>query len=499
MFVVVVGGEQHAARSSARRKPDRLNLPIFRQSSARCLSGPANRAVVVSPDSSEARSTWTFVVSIHTVFVVDEEEDAASARAVARRAGRLGTRSFAERADSSIASARGGSVQATHAARLARSPTPSRRRTWPSRARAARREGFAVEENARAETLSSVSRDEESLRGMATKTRRRLARSPDRILRFEGCQLFLKKSAEIWRAITTRRGDVETRASRCCDGGSRHLPHAMAGYATRTRRNADAAQKAPPKVFAREDADGVRREKKRRADRWDAPAVPGEASANGRALSRRRGGRRRRRGKRRSRGCWRRSWARGYRAREHGCYSRRRTRADRTEPPRRRRPRPRSRRPRTPEASSRSRGRATGARSWTTLRSTSRPSGAHLCFPAGRWNAVRTPDKNAVPLPDRPAGREVPLSLGSAPGTTGSWKTRRRRKVSPGKGSRRKTKTSPGASGPAKETRARGARGARTEYAYNRRAGSPTPTNGFPRNRRKRRRRRRRRRRRTSA
>ena len=58
----------------------------------------------------------------------------------------------------------------------------------------------------------------------------------------------------------------------------------MAGYATRTRRNADAAQKAPPKVFAREDADGVRREKKRRADR-DAPAVPGEASANGRALS----------------------------------------------------------------------------------------------------------------------------------------------------------------------------------------------------------------------
>ena len=58
----------------------------------------------------------------------------------------------------------------------------------------------------------------------------------------------------------------------------------MAGYATRTRRNADAAQKAPPKVFAREDADGVRREKKRRADR-DAPAVPGEASADGRALS----------------------------------------------------------------------------------------------------------------------------------------------------------------------------------------------------------------------
>jgi hypothetical protein len=41
--------------------------------------------VVVSPDSSEARSTWTFVVSIHTVFVVDEEEDAAPARAVARR------------------------------------------------------------------------------------------------------------------------------------------------------------------------------------------------------------------------------------------------------------------------------------------------------------------------------------------------------------------------------------------------------------------------------
>ena len=58
----------------------------------------------------------------------------------------------------------------------------------------------------------------------------------------------------------------------------------MAGYATRTRRNADAAQKAPPKVFAREDADGVRREKKRRADK-DAPAVPGEASADGRALS----------------------------------------------------------------------------------------------------------------------------------------------------------------------------------------------------------------------
>ena len=54
----------------------------------------------------------------------------------------------------------------------------------------------------------------------------------------------------------------------------------MAGYATRTRRNADAAQKAPPKVFAREDADGVRREKKRRADK-DAPAVPGEARADG--------------------------------------------------------------------------------------------------------------------------------------------------------------------------------------------------------------------------
>ena len=59
---------------------------------------------------------------------------------------------------------------------------------------------------------------------------------------------------------------------------------AMVGYATRTRRNAEAAQKAPLKVFAREDADGVRREKKRRAD-GDAPAVPGEASAHGRALS----------------------------------------------------------------------------------------------------------------------------------------------------------------------------------------------------------------------
>ena len=35
----------------------------------------------------------------------------------------------------------------------------------------------------------------------------------------------------------------------------------MAGYATRARRGANAAQKAPPKVFAREDADGVRREK----------------------------------------------------------------------------------------------------------------------------------------------------------------------------------------------------------------------------------------------
>ena len=56
-----------------------------------------------------------------------------------------------------------------------------------------KREGFAVEENARAETLSSVSRDEESLRGMPTKTRRRLAVtrriSPE--LRFEGCQLFV--------------------------------------------------------------------------------------------------------------------------------------------------------------------------------------------------------------------------------------------------------------------------------------------------------------------
>ena len=58
----------------------------------------------------------------------------------------------------------------------------------------------------------------------------------------------------------------------------------MAGYATRTRRGANAAQKAPPKVFAREDADGVRREKKRRAD-GDAPVVPGEAGADGRAMS----------------------------------------------------------------------------------------------------------------------------------------------------------------------------------------------------------------------
>ena len=44
----------------------------------------------------------------------------------------------------------------------------------------------------------------------------------------------------------------------------------MSGYATRTRRNADAGSKAPPKVFAREDFDGVRREKKRRAES-DAP------------------------------------------------------------------------------------------------------------------------------------------------------------------------------------------------------------------------------------
>ena len=58
----------------------------------------------------------------------------------------------------------------------------------------------------------------------------------------------------------------------------------MAGYATRARRGANAAQKAPPKVFAREDADGVRREKKRRAD-GDAPAVSGEAGADGRAMS----------------------------------------------------------------------------------------------------------------------------------------------------------------------------------------------------------------------
>ena len=73
------------------------NLPTFRQSSASAALGPANRAVVVSPDSSEARSTWTFVVSIHTVFVADEEEEAPPATAVARRgasrdARRRGTR-----------------------------------------------------------------------------------------------------------------------------------------------------------------------------------------------------------------------------------------------------------------------------------------------------------------------------------------------------------------------------------------------------------------------
>ena len=90
---------------------------------------------------------------------------------------------------------------------------------------------------------------------------------------------------QISRAITTRRGDVETRELRYRDGRlARPSLSAMVGYATRTRRNAEAAQKAPLKVFAREDADGVRREKKRRAD-GDAPAVPGEASAHGRALS----------------------------------------------------------------------------------------------------------------------------------------------------------------------------------------------------------------------
>ena len=43
---------------------------------------------------------------------------------------------------------------------------------------------------------------------------------------------------------------------------------AMSSYGTRTRRNADANQRAPPKVFAREDEDGVKRVKgeKRRAD-----------------------------------------------------------------------------------------------------------------------------------------------------------------------------------------------------------------------------------------
>ena len=42
----------------------------------------------------------------------------------------------------------------------------------------------------------------------------------------------------------------------------------MSSYGTRTRRNADANQRAPPKVFAREDEDGVKRVKgeKRRAD-----------------------------------------------------------------------------------------------------------------------------------------------------------------------------------------------------------------------------------------
>jgi hypothetical protein len=137
--------------------------------------GPANRAVVVSPDSSEARSTWTFVVSIHTVFVVDEEEDAAPARAVARRgasrdAQLRGTRRFPRSRPRAV--------------------------VRPGEARGAPRalaDVIAVEENARAETLSSVSRDEESLRGMPTKTRRRLAVtrriSPE--LRFEGCQLFV--------------------------------------------------------------------------------------------------------------------------------------------------------------------------------------------------------------------------------------------------------------------------------------------------------------------
>ena len=58
-----------------------------------------------------------------------------------------------------------------------------------------------------------------------------------------------------------RRGGFRIPDARCVHFGARE---AMSGYATRTRRTADASAKGSgPKVFAREDLDGVRREKKR--------------------------------------------------------------------------------------------------------------------------------------------------------------------------------------------------------------------------------------------
>ena len=241
----------------------------------------------------------------------------------------------------------------------------------------------------------------------------------------------------------------------------------MAGYATRTRRNADAAQKAPPKVFAREDADGVRREKKRRADR-DAPAVPGEASADGRALSKE---------ERRAAKKARKAEKSGLLAQVMGA---RGTAPENTDVHASANP-GRSDRAAAETAPSSSKPSTANARGFEP-----KPRKSYGCkelddfakyfaslggpplFPGWKVERhVRGTDKTPYHYLINPQGVRF-RSRKDAARHYGFLEDTQTAKGKPGKGKQTKNENESRASGPAKETRAP-ARGARTEYAYNRR------------------------------
>jgi len=230
--------------------------------------GPANRAVVVSPDSSEARSTWTFVVSIHTVFVADEEEDAAPATAVTRReasrdARRRGTRCrfprSRPRAVVRPGDARGAPRALADAIAVAdMAGARERRGARASRSRRTRARNTVVDASGRVGRVGP--------RNASSLTRLRFGRSTKRCQVFQTCARSRARSQR--DAATSRRGR-RGRAVRATfperDGRVRHA------RASRRERGAESP------------SEGVRARRRRwRAPREEATRGRGRARGSGR-------------------------------------------------------------------------------------------------------------------------------------------------------------------------------------------------------------------------